>query len=119
MSQMLLVGAGGFFGAICRFLLSQKWNRPLPHFPYGTLMVNLVGAFLLGMLVGSALSKEWLLLFGTGFLGAFTTFSTFSWESLQLIQHKEWWKLFWYLTLTYTLGILFALLGFLAGENLG
>ncbi len=118
MSQMFLVGVGGFFGAICRFLLSQKWNRPLPHFPYGTLVVNLAGAFLLGGLVGSSLSEKWLWLFGTGFLGAFTTFSTFSWETLQLFQHKQWRKFFLYLFLTYTLGILFALLGFLAGESL-
>jgi CrcB protein len=111
----LLVGIGGFLGAISRFGVSQWLNPPLPRFPYGTLTVNLLGSFLLGWITGRPLSEPWILLFGTGFMGAFTTFSTLKWESIQLIQSKEWRRLLFYLGVSYSAGILLAFAGFLIG----
>jgi CrcB protein len=112
----VLVGIGGFFGAICRYIISQRGNRPLPYFPFGTLTVNLVGAFLLGWMAGGRFSETWILFFGTGFLGAFTTFSTLKWESVQLWQSKEWRKLLVYVGVSYSAGILFAYAGYLLGS---
>lgn len=97
MAQILLVGLGGFFGAIGRYLLSGWAMRvgsesaTLAGFPLGTLVVNVVGSFLLGLLLagggrGGVVSQEAQLLLGVGALGAFTTFSTFSVETLALLR---------------------------------
>ncbi|WP_207896847.1 fluoride efflux transporter CrcB [Baia soyae] len=112
----LLVGIGGFFGAISRFWISQRMNKPMPSFPYGTLIINLSGAFLLGLANGIHLSKPWILLVGTGFLGAFTTFSTLHWESEQLKQAREWKKFLLYLGKSYTIGIFLAFVGYWVGQ---
>ena len=78
-----LVGAGGFLGALGRFLVSGWFQARTEHFPYGTLAVNLIGSLALGFLVtalaGRVLADNSLrLLAMVGFLGAFTTFSAFS-----------------------------------------
>ncbi len=113
--QLVLVGAGGFFGAICRFIISQKLNRSIPHFPLGTLTVNLAGAFFLGFIAGGHFPESWALFLGTGFMGAFTTFSTFKQESVRLAQHKKWEGVFLYLGVSYTAGILLAFTGYFLG----
>ena len=91
MIRLLAVAAAGALGALARYGLSglvHRWAGP--SFPWGTLVVNLLGCFLLGLLATlsverwtlSATSRAAVLI---GFLGAFTTFSTFSWETLQLL----------------------------------
>lgn len=89
---VLAIGIGGFLGAISRFLVS-KWMLLLlgSSFPYGTLTVNAIGSFLLGFLslyFSKSFSTGELPIIGmlVGFLGAFTTFSTFSYESILLFQ---------------------------------
>jgi CrcB protein len=93
--NILVIGIGGFFGAISRFIISKQMALLLgDSFPYGTLLVNAVGSFLLGFLsryllehfVVSELVRVSLLI---GFLGAFTTFSTFSYESIILLQEGD------------------------------
>ena len=92
MTKLLIIGAGGFFGAVFRFLLAgwiQDLSRSV-HFPYGTLAVNVIGSFLLGFLVRYAFvhnvfNPEVRMLVFIGFLGAFTTFSTFSLETFNLL----------------------------------
>ena len=86
--ELLLIGVGGFFGAILRYIVSGiipvKFGLPT-----GTLMVNVIGSFILGFLLYSSLlapiPSEYKLLIGTGFCGALTTFSTFSYETFVLI----------------------------------
>jgi fluoride exporter len=79
------IAALGGAGAIGRFLLDGAVAaRTRRAFPWGTLAVNLTGAFLLGLLTGVALSGDALRLLGTGLLGAYTTFSTWSLESHRL-----------------------------------
>jgi len=92
MRLILLVGTGSFLGGICRYLLSIFiQSKSASGFPYGTLMVNLVGCFLIGCLYGIferwQPSEEWRLLFITGILGGFTTFSAFSGETFVLIKN--------------------------------
>ncbi|MEW6662574.1 MAG: fluoride efflux transporter CrcB [Bacillota bacterium] len=101
--DFLWVGAGGFLGAICRFLvitwISERVNT---SFPLGTFIVNASGAFvfsLLAVLVNSMFpfEKELLLLTATGFLGSYTTFSTFMYETVRLWEDGEVAQGSWYL----------------------
>lgn len=111
-----LVALGGFFGAIARFGVSNWFKkRTSSPLPLGTLFVNLLGAFLLGLIIGKGLSPTWQLLLGTGFMGAFTTFSTFKLENIQLHSGRKWKMLIVYLGITYSLGILLAFLGMKVG----
>lgn len=107
-----LVGIGGFFGAVARFTLSKWMNKPhYSRFPIGTLTVNLLGSFLLGMIVGGQWHHALSLSLGTGFMGAFTTFSTFKLENIQLHLDKKWPVMISYLAISYIGGIMLAFLG--------
>lgn len=92
MTLVVILGIGlvGGVGAIARFLLDGAVSRRLEReFPYGTLAVNLAGAFVLGMLLGVALDQDAYRLAGTGLIGAFTTFSTWTLESHRLGEDGE------------------------------
>ncbi|MDX1977373.1 MAG: fluoride efflux transporter CrcB [Pseudanabaenaceae cyanobacterium bins.68] len=91
MAKILLVGIGGFVGSILRYLVSshiQQFTKGL-DFPYGTLVVNLIGCFLIGLLSELISTDESQALVLIGFLGGFTTFSTFSHESLNLLANGK------------------------------
>lgn len=90
--KLLIIGCGGFLGAISRYLVSMSVTRWMGNtIPYGTLAVNVIGSFILGLLYSLAIDKVALsenirFFIGVGFLGAFTTFSTFSVETLHLVE---------------------------------
>ncbi|MFT4413454.1 fluoride efflux transporter CrcB [Bacillus sp. UMB0728] len=88
--RLLLVIVGGFFGAICRYGLGE-WVHVDNGLPLGTLLINLIGCLFLGwfltfMSKKGKNSEQFTLIVGTGFIGSFTTFSTFSVETIQLLQ---------------------------------
>ena len=88
MKALLLVGAGGFAGSALRYLISRlmlPWAVS-SGFPFSTLTVNVAGSLLLGALMGLGLSGGWALLCIVGFCGGFTTFSTFSLETVTLLR---------------------------------
>ncbi|HEY0784246.1 MAG TPA: fluoride efflux transporter CrcB [Acidobacteriaceae bacterium] len=91
----LWVGAGGFLGAVARYALGAWVTRRLGlGFPYGTLAINLSGCFLLGLMLAvldarMTLPSELRLLGPVGFVGAYTTFSTFEYETLRTVQGGE------------------------------
>ena len=121
MKTFLLVGVGGFLGSIGRYYLSQvtgKLNLAGSEIP-PTFLVNVIGCFLIGMLLGFSgkLSRDLLLLLTTGFCGGFTTFSTFSYESLQLIQKGELKTAAVYITLSLVTGLLFTFSGIWVSRN--
>ncbi|HEX2251745.1 MAG TPA: fluoride efflux transporter CrcB [Thermoanaerobaculia bacterium] len=89
MKSLLLVGAGGFAGAVARWLLAGWAGRLLPAFPWGTLLVNGLGCFAIGMAAGWAelrggAAEEVRLAMVVGLLGGFTTFSSFGYETFEL-----------------------------------
>lgn len=90
--EYLVIGLGGFLGANTRYLVAG-WaaQRFGAIFPYGTFIINISGSFILGFFLAFLRDRAFIhphyrLFFATGFLGAYTTFSTFSYESLQLLQ---------------------------------
>ena len=93
-SLLLAIGAGGFAGAILRYLLSgwvQKFSTSL--FPVGTLSVNIIGSFIIGFAVlyfENVVAPHQKALVITGLLGALTTFSTFSLETVTMLQSGLW-----------------------------
>lgn len=92
MSFATLVGVGllGGIGAVARFGIDGAVAGRLGRdFPYGTLVVNLAGSLLLGVLIGAAIDQDDLRLAGTGLIGAFTTFSTWAFESHRLGEDGE------------------------------
>lgn len=103
MSTMVWIAIGGAAGACCRFVLAEYIFRSLAKpFPYGTLSVNLLGSFAIGVAFvlfseNSSGSHQVRLLVAAGFLGAFTTFSTFSLESVTLLQQARLFDFFIYI----------------------
>jgi CrcB protein len=94
--QWLAIALGGALGSMVRYA-AVSWLTPSTglRFPLGTFAVNLLGAFLIGVVYvlltkKFALAPEWRLFFMTGLLGGFTTFSAFSLETLQLLQSGHW-----------------------------
>ena len=91
MKEILWVGLGGFAGANARYLLGM-WvaTRFGTTFPYGTFIINVTGSFILGVIMGlldaHVLAPAVRLSLGIGFIGAYTTFSTFTYETLRLVE---------------------------------
>jgi len=92
----LVVGLGGFLGANARYLMAH-WigERYGTSFPYGTLVINVSGSFIIGLFLVLITDRyivhpNWRLFFSVGFLGAYTTFSAYSFESLVLILSGAW-----------------------------
>ena len=125
LKQLLLVGAGGFIGSVFRFLISG-WVQRLAVtgvFPYGTLAVNVIGCFLIGILGGLAEYRQVLepgqrLFLMIGVLGGFTTFSTFAFETLSLMQDAELLKSLVNTLLQVCLGLAAAFAGFVGARYL-
>jgi CrcB protein len=95
LSVLLAVAGGAVLGAWLRWALSVWLNPRVAHLPLGTLAANLVGGYLVGIAVAvfaahPAVSPFWRLAIITGFLGGLTTFSTFSAESVALLQGQQW-----------------------------
>jgi CrcB protein len=96
MMNALVIGIGGFVGAVSRYgiavWIGQRWGR---SFPLGTFVINVSGSFLIGLLMTLMAERftenpQWRLLLVVGFLGAYTTFSTFEYETGALLKDGEW-----------------------------
>jgi fluoride exporter len=90
--NFLLVGLGGAVGSMLRFIVQRLVNTAT--LPYGTLLVNIAGCFLIGLLWGlttrNSVTQTTGLLLISGFCGGFTTFSAFSFEGVQMMQDSRW-----------------------------
>ena len=117
---VLLVGLGGAIGSMLRYLATEI--IPSNHIPYGTISLNLVGSMLLGIMFGAIaadviINQNYVLLFGTGVLGAFTTMSAFAMDTVTLSE-DELSKTVIYITITIFGSIGFAWLGYKLGFSL-
>ena len=117
----LTVGLAGAVGGMLRVFLGQVLINvfPLMTFPYPILMINLIGSFILGLFLryidlnqNKGINQRTKAAISTGFLGSFTTFSTFSAEALQLLQQSLIMSFIFYVILSFLGGIFFAYLGF-------
>lgn len=119
LQQVGLVAVGGAIGASLRYLLSA-WITT-DTFPYSTLTINLLGSFLLGVLTVAAtqnlVSANVALMLGTGILGAFTTMSTFSVETIQMFDQGDSTSAFLYISITVVFSPLLALAGWKLSET--
>jgi fluoride exporter len=118
---VLLVALGGGMGSAARYLVGGWFaSRFGPAFPYGTFVINVTGSFIIGLFLTYAqdrasLSPYWRLFFAVGFVGGYTTFSTFEYESIRLLEDRE-----LLLGTTYLVGsVLTGALGAIAGIAVG
>ncbi len=123
MGQTLAIAAGGAAGALLRFW-AANWVYSIMGrgFPYGTMAVNLLGSLLMGfcyawLVERSVLGPEWRALVMVGFLGAFTTFSTFSIETINLLEGGELLKAVLNMVLSVLLCVIAAWLGLQLGRQ--
>ena len=114
LKKLLLVAIGGGLGSVARFSISLLQKNY--QFPFGTLIVNLIGSFLIGFIMAISLLKNnfdnWRLLLVTGICGGFTTFSAFSWECFELFQQQRYLTAFSYIIVSIIIGIAATYLGF-------
>lgn len=112
LTNLFVIGMGGFVGAIARYLTSawvgQKWGR---SFPAGTFVVNVVGCFIIGFAMSLFIEKvfvsaRWRAFLLIGFVGSFTTFSTFEYETSALLQDGEWFIALANVVLSVTVGFI-------------
>ena len=111
-NSILLVALGGACGSVLRFFCQKSLNL---SFPYGTLIVNILGCFFVGLLWGyfsknSNESKQLLLV--TGFCGGFTTFSSFTYEGVQMLTDHRWFTFVWYTAISVIAGLLATYIGY-------
>lgn len=119
LSHWLLVALGGAIGAVLRFYVSETIASET--FPWATLSVNLVGSFLLGIVmaatVSNVLGEAQAMLLGIGVLGAFTTMSTFSVETVMMMEDGRWRTAGIYVATSAMIGPLLAWLGWKTGHT--
>lgn len=122
--KILVIGLGGFIGAVSRYYLQMAIIKLFSGpFPLGTFMVNILGCFVIGIVYSlaeeSRVSDIQRLFFSIGFCGSFTTFSTFSAENLKLLEQGNYLPLSLYVVLSVILGVLAVYLGIVAVRTLG
>ena len=120
--KYLMVGVGGFLGSVLRFWLGSFIGGRLgARFPYGTFVINVTGSFLIGMIVTVLAAKahwspNWRYLILIGFIGGYTTFSTFEFETLRLAQDGQMLMAILNVTLSVVVGFVGVWAGAIAGR---
>ena len=116
-TNIIAVGAGSFIGGIARYLVSLAMKGISKGFPWATVLVNLLGCLIIGLLWGflsrnASESTSWGLFLTVGLCGGFTTFSTFSKEALTMLQTGQIWGFVSYIALSILAGIALVAIGY-------
>lgn len=115
--ELIFVGIGGVLGSLTRFQLGKIiTEKSKTTFPIGTLIINITGAILLGFVSSLNTSRSMYLLLGDGFLGAYTTFSTFMYEGFNLFRENKKLNAFAYISGSLFLGVIGYITGLFVGE---
>jgi fluoride exporter len=123
MKNVIYVGLGGFLGSSARYLIQKFFAENTQNlFPFSTLIINIIGCFLIGLIIGysdktNIFTNEMRLFLTVGICGGFTTFSTFSNDSLQLLRSGNLVYFFLYIIASVTICLLFTYLGYLIFKN--
>lgn len=111
--NLFIVGIGGAIGSIVRYEIGKMVSKNSKFkIPVGTIIVNITGALLLGIVSRLSKSEVFYLFFAEGFLGAYTTFSTFMYEGFHIIKNNEILNVLIYIVGTIILGLVFFILGY-------
>ncbi|MEE4285740.1 MAG: fluoride efflux transporter CrcB [Mariniphaga sp.] len=114
---ILLVGTGGFIGSVMRYLVQYYMEKSLAStFPWGTFIANIAGSFIIGVVFalaekGNLMNAEWRIFLAVGICGGFTTFSSFAYNNLTLLNDRAWGSLLLNIGGNLFLGILAVYLG--------
>lgn len=124
MEKYIAVAIGGAVGALCRMALGEWVMTKVSSFPYGTIVVNLIGCLIIGLVLGLYMQKPDLsplarFFLVVGGLGAFTTFSTFAFEMLQLMMTESYVQAFFYGFIQVVGGLILCWIGVLLARILG
>ncbi len=116
MKQAFLVFLGGGLGSVARYLLSLKFNNFENAMPFGTMIANILGSLIIGLIFGLAakygsLTENHSLFLATGFCGGFTTFSAFAYENHLFLKEGDYFSMLPYMAITFVLGISAVFLG--------
>ena len=119
--NIIAVGAGSFIGGIARYLVSLAMKGISKGVPWATVLVNLIGCLIIGLLWGflsrnAAENTSWGLFLTVGLCGGFTTFSTFSKEALTMLQTGQIWGFASYIALSILAGIVLVAIGYYIGR---
>lgn len=124
LKSLLLVGSGGFIGSALRYLVQVNAEKILNStFPLGTMIVNITGSFVIGVVYafaekGNLMSPEWRIFLAVGICGGFTTFSTFTMDNLNLMKDNSLLQLLFYTGGSLFIGILAVYLGILITRSI-
>ena len=117
LKTLLIIGSGSFIGGVARYIVSRFiQNGIISSFPFGTIVVNIIGCFLIGLIYGisergNMMNAEWRIFLTVGFCGGFTTFSTFAYENVSLLRDGNFFLFALYTSLSVFLGLLAIYLG--------
>ncbi len=114
--KLLFVFLGGGFGSVLRYSVSKYFNNIESSLPYGTLLVNIIGSFIIGVVIGftyksNILTQNQTLFLAVGFCGGFTTFSTFAFENSEFIKNGDYLNFALYSIISIVFGVLAVFLG--------
>lgn len=116
--MVILIAVGAGVGAVARYALTTWGKVWWPGQPLATVVINVTGALLAGVITGLMLPAAWAVVLLTGFCGGYTTFSTMMVDAMILLRKRDWWGWLWYFFGSSVLGIVAVIIGMTVGMGM-